>query len=295
MRRITPAFVLVFFAIIHGIAVDTLTRERSALDRLKDQEQLYVIPAEVLKIAAFDYDGVLSDLLFIKSMVYVGGFLEPQGGRVGFHLTEPQWRGVYNMLSVSSAMDPYFQDPYYIANAFLTWDAGLISEVNTLLEKGSNARDWDWTMPFFIGFNYFYFLQDNDKAADYLMQASRRPNASPMLASLASKLAFKANKTESSILFLEEIIKKTDDDSLKEIFETRVQAFRAILVLEKAVEQYRRKFRSTPANIEELTRRGIISDLPQDPYGGTYYLSPDGSVKSTTEQMLVPARRQTVK
>ena len=49
-------------------------------------------------------------------------------------------------------------DPYFYANAFLPWDAHMTEETNRLLEKGSRYRDWDWMLPFFIGFNDFFFL-----------------------------------------------------------------------------------------------------------------------------------------
>jgi hypothetical protein len=64
-----------------------------------------------------------------------------------------------------------------------------------------------------------------------------RPGASPALASLASKLAFKANKTETLSPFSKEMIRRTDDESLKELFEKR-GSLQAILALEKAVDAY---------------------------------------------------------
>lgn len=276
------------FAVVHIVAVGKLADQQKSLQKSGYQEQLFVLPSPILKIAALDYDGIASDYLFLKGITYIGAYVSP-GGR--FQLSALQWQGFYNILDVSTDLDPYFQDPYYFANAFLTWDAGMIRETNVLLEKGSKYRDWDWTLPFFIGFNYFYFLQDYDKAAEFLMVASRRPGASPELANLASKLAFKAKKTENSITFLEEMIKKTDDESMKKLFEKRVAAFKAIFALEKAVDAYRIKFKTSPANLEELVKKKTIVEIPKDPYGGNFSLDSQGEVRSSNESQLLPYRR----
>jgi hypothetical protein len=277
--------------ILIGTHVFTLERATDAWNALPKVETTGTsLPAPVLKAVSLEFDGVVSDYLFLKALVFMGSKIPRAGQR--FSLTPDEWAWFDNLLTVSVSLDPYFVDPYYIGNAYLTWDAGMVKEANALLEKGAQYRTWDWTIPFFIGFNYFYFLQENDKAGEYLMQASRTPGASPILASLASKLAFKAKRTESSIEFLEEMIKKTDDESLRKLFETRVQAFQAILALEKAVETYRGKFGKTPDHLDELIKKGIIAEIPKDPYGGKFFLAEEGAVKSTTIHMLMPHEPQ---
>jgi hypothetical protein len=269
----------------HIFTVGILTEKHSALRKTGYQEHLFLLPAPVLRVAALDFKGLASDFLFVKGMVFIGGFISP-GGR--FQLEESQWSEFYKIMDASTDLDPYFQDPYYIANAFLPWDAGMVRETNVLLDKGTRYRTWDWSLPFFSGFNFFYFLQDYDKASERIMVASRRPGSPPLLASLASKLAFKANKIESSIFLLEEMLKNTDDESTKKIFETRIKAYQAIFFLEQAVSTYRRQFKRAPANIEELIKRNIITELPKDPYGGKFYMDLQGNVRTTSEQLLMP-------
>jgi len=280
--------ILIVFIVAHMSLVGTVTKEHAVLRQSGYQEQLFALPSPVLKIIALDYKGIASDVLFIKGIVYLGGFVsQKRTDRGRFQLTEPQWQAFYHAMDVSTDLDPYFQDPYYLANAFLTWDAGMVREANTLLDKGSRYRDWDWTLPFFSGFNYFYFLQENDKASEKLMEASRRNN-NPILASLASKLAFKANKTENSIAFLEEMIRKAEDKYTKKLFEERVEAFTAIRVLEKAVTVYRQKYKRIPRNIDELVNKRVLVELPKDPYGGTFSVDAQGNIKTTSAGKLLP-------
>jgi hypothetical protein len=290
MQRALIIALFVLLAISHIAVVNTLTRQHVELRKIERQNQLFILPSSILKVASLDYKGVISDFLFIKGIVYIGGSVAE--GRAGkLKINESQWHEFYNFMDVSSDLDPYFQDPYYLANAFLTWDAGMIHEVNTLLSKGSRSRTWDWSLPFFAGFNYFYFLNDNDNASKWLMEASRRPGASPVLASLASKLAFKANRTDSSISFLEEMIKRTDDESMKELFEKRVDVFKAILALEKALDTYQKQFRIKPSDLKELVKKRIIAEIPREPYGGKFYIDSGGNVRTSSESQLMPFRK----
>jgi len=289
IRALTYAL-LAFLAITHIAVVGKLSQHENVFPMNEDQDELFVLPSAILKIASFDYKGIVSDYLFIKGIVYIGGSVQ-KGSSQKFNINESQWCAFYNMMQISTDLDPYFQDPYYIANAFLTWDAGMTREANSLLEKGSRYRNWDWSLPFFSGFNYFFFLNENDKASEWLMEASRRPGASPTIASLASKIAFKASKTENSISFLEEMIKQTEDESMKKMFAGRVEAYKAILDLEKAVDAYQRKFGKKPSTLERLLKNKIILEVPKEPYGGKFYIDSGGNVRTTSENQLMPFQK----
>ena len=135
---------------------------------VKGGEIPYVFPAAVFKITALEFDELASDYLFLKTLVFIGGTVAKKNA---VFVTEPEWQWIINSLEVSTDLDPYFVDPYYIGNAYIAWDARKVQEANMLLEKGVRYRTWDWTLPFFIGFNNFYFLKDNDAASKYLMEA----------------------------------------------------------------------------------------------------------------------------
>jgi hypothetical protein len=188
---------------------------------------------------------------------------------------------LYATLDAASDLDPYFFDPYFFANATLPWKGGLVEETNILLGKGTRYRDWDWTLPFYRGFNAFYFLQQNEKASEYLMEASRRTDDNSFMATLAARLAYKANKTENAIIFLNQML-QTAVGSSRETYQTRLDALKGIYVLEQAVKAYRNKFNHLPLNLHEPFFLERFPVFPSDPYGGVYYLDPDGSVKTTS-------------
>lgn len=278
MRKLSLIILLVVLATMHILLLGKATNEFKLLP--KDGDSSFMMPAPILKIAALDFHGIVSDVLFLNSLVFVGSTQERKERP---RIKPWEWKWLYYTLDASTALDPYFLDPYYLANAQFTWDALMIDEDNLLLEKGSKYRQWDSLLPFFIGFNYFYFLQDNLNAREWLLEASRRPDAPSLYASLAARLSYEKKRTENSIIFLEEMSSRTEDETLKKKYEKRLNFLRQVLKVENAVETYKRKHGRKPADLHVLVQSGMLQEIPSDPYGGQLYLDFDGKVKSTSE------------
>ena len=278
MKRLLAVSLFCILLALHLFALGRAAHQRKTLP--KNEDYGYVMPSPILKITALEFDGLASDFLFLQALVFEGSTFERKERP---RVKEWEYRWMYNTLSASTDLDPYFFDPYYFGNANLTWEGNLIRETNTMLDKGSRFRDWDWMLLFYIGFNNFYFLQENDKASEYLMEASKRPNSPSLLPTLAARLAYKAKKTENAIIFLDEILKKTEDEAIKKAYEKRLNALKGILFLERATAAYQDRFKRPPEKIDVLIAKGVINEIPQDPYGGEFYIDKDGSIKTTSE------------
>jgi len=288
MRNALIGVVLLALAGVQIIALGKAAEEKKLI--AQGVEDSYVLPSPVLKLSALEFDGLASDFLFLKSLVFVGSTFEK--AEHSYTLTSPEAAWLYHALDASACLDPYFLDPYYFSNANLTWGVGMIRETNALLEKGVRYRDWDSLLPFFVGFNYFYFLQENEKAGEYLMIASHRSGHNPLYGDLAVKLAYKENRTETAIAFLRQILEKTEDKRLRKEYETRLSALDVRLFLERAAASYRVKFGKAPVDPDALVKKGIIGAVPKDPYGGRFYLDSAGAVRSTSDQMLMPHQKK---
>lgn len=241
----------------------------------------YSLPSQVLKLSALEFDGLLSDVIFLRTLSFYGKTFERKE-RPRVQESELDW--IYDSLSAASDLDPYFLDPYYFANSSLAWEGNRVNEAMILLEKGAQYREWDWLLPFFAGFNAYYFLHDNSKAAKLLEEAARRPGGSPLLATLSARLSYESNQTESAVLFLQEMLLRATDDYSRREYGQRLTALQDILDLEKAVAEFTRRIGRAPTSLNALVDLGIIRELPREPYGGRYYLDTEtGTVRSSTD------------
>lgn len=246
-------------------------------------EQLFALPANLLRVVSGQFKEISADVSFLNALTWLGGSrTQPESGR---YLPE-QYEWLHTTLENAVTLDPYFMDPYYLMNSALIWDRYKLLEVNGLIAKGADTRTWDQLLPFFAGFNYYYFLNDGEQSFYYLKQASKRSGGNPFYDSLASRVAYKANKTELAIMYLEEQIREAELKGLKASvtnLERRLELLKGIRQIEIAVEAYQMLFSRPPSNIDELTTLKLLATIPKEPNGGSYYLDPDGRVRSTKD------------
>jgi hypothetical protein len=286
MTGFKTALLLAALLIVHAQGLVRASDEWKSLP--SDSHSGVVIPSLVLKMSSLEFKGLVSDLLFIQALMFEGGtYMRKEEPR----MRPEEWKWLNKVLTASTDLDPYFLDPYLLANSHMTWEGGMIRETNILLEKGMRFRDRDWLLPFFAGFNSFFFLNDNARAAEFLVAASERPGPSKQLLSLASRLSYRGKRTENALLFLETVLNKTDDERQKKEYATRIRALKARLILEKSVSAYKKKFGRAPIALQRMVERGILKETPKDPYGGNFRIGPDGEIICTSDYLLMPQQR----
>ncbi|WP_457601040.1 hypothetical protein [Hydrogenivirga sp.] len=228
-----------------------------------------------------------SDINFVNTLSFIGYSLEKGRG----HISKKEAFKVYVSLDTITMYNPRYFDPYYIANAFLTWDVGLYKEAISILKRGIRYVD-DWRIPFYIGFIYFYFLNDNLKGAEYLKMAAKYPSAKEysLLPLLASRLYYEEGKYELAIVLLKEQLRIMKNEVMKRAVVSRLRTLQAAYKIEKAVEKFKLKFGRNPKNIGELESVGLIPKGLKDSAGGNFYITPAGKVRS--ERVLFPIKKR---
>jgi hypothetical protein len=275
--------IVTIIVLIIGYALIFPSFEKYRYPVKEEQARGLILPPPVVKLLALEFKTITADFLFARASQYYGGrSLRP----VAWTKSDYVW--LYNNFLVITELDPYFEDPYYFSNAIFTWSVGAVNDADKLLEQGMNARTWDWQLPFYLGFNKFYFLHDDKGGADDLLIAAKRPGAWDGLPMLAARLYSNAGRTENAIDFLEIFSRTENDVKIKVNYEIRIDALRSILEIENAVSRYKYKKKKVPKDIHALVKSGILAEVPKDPYGGKFYLDKDGSVKTTSK--LVPMR-----
>src|SRR5438309_4432930 len=128
----------------------------------KLQRFMYLPQGEYLRGAVLGYEQVVADLLWIQA-------IQAMGER---KVTEEAGHWIYRALDVITTLDPEFVRVYEAGGIALVTLVVLAEESNRILEKGMKYNPDVWTLPYLLGFNYYFELHDDAKAADYIARAS---------------------------------------------------------------------------------------------------------------------------
>lgn len=243
-------------------------------------EKLGTLPTvATLKFMSADQKLFVGSSLVMKVIIYFGGLAELAKNRI---IIPPDYPAMSRTIHAAVKLDPYNIDAYYFAQAFLTWDARQFAIANDLLREGMKYRTWDWYLPFFIGFNYAFFLKDFNSAAQYYRMAGEL-SGQDLHISLAGRYMQEAGQTEHAIAYLTVMAKGARTPVARKTFETRLIAFKEVKRIELARDAFREKHGSLPSSVRELIESGYLAEKPVDPYGGEFFIAEDGKVGTTSK------------
>ncbi len=264
---------LVFFLFINRTFVPKISRYRKIQ---KGEAGLFLLSPDAEKFISLDYEGLRSFWVTLDLRVFLATLLET-------HPYFPKWAGdvVYKAYRVASFLNPYYFDIYYIASLNLMWDFKRYSDAEEVLKRAIQYMPRNWLWHFFLSFEYFYFLKKYDLAAEHMKIAAKLKH-SALLASLAARLYYSSGRTEIALSILDNQIRNTQNENWKKELLKRKKALLAVLKIERAIEMYERKEGKKPRTLDVLVEKGYLKKIPQDPYGGRFYIDKNGNVKSTS-------------
>lgn len=222
---------------------------------------------------AFGFRNFLGDLAWL-SAVQVAGDRK---------MSPADYDRLYLLLRTVGNFDPRFVVPYLMGGMVLGMSPGHVSEAIDILRRGMETHPDDWRFPFYIGYTRYFSLGDPLEGAKALEAAARVPKSPPYLPLLAARMYSEGRAPETALAFLEGIVRQETDPGRLEILQGRIREVvveRDIQALERAVAAYRSGTGTLPERLSDLVRAGLIREIPEEPHGGAYLLSPDGTVRS---------------
>lgn len=268
---------LLFVALLGMFAVLQIPMNAHMAEKPVAEKVGFIANPQLMRLTSADHKQAVSALLSFKSLNYYGVLVDQTRKQ---NQIPVDYDGLYRLLTAATRLDPYNQDPYYFAQSVLVWEVGAIDEVIQLLEYGINYRDWDWSLPFWAGFNSAKFLQDFDSASKYFQQAAK-VSGEAFFSRLASRYLFESGQTGYAITYLEAMIKEARKPAIRKSFELRLVSLKNIQILEKAIASYSQRKGKQPSSLEEMVAAGELERLPVDPFGGKYFLDETGKPRST--------------
>lgn len=195
-------FLLVLLAVIAGTTA--AHRQIPAISHTQ-RDHAFVPRPEVAKASALGFDAVLSDYYWVQAVLLAGGDASPS--KYSTHLGR--------LIDVVTTLDPWVDHAYRFAAVWLTESLDDVRHANRLLERSFEYHPDEWRNRFYYGFNQFFYLQDNELAAEALLEASRLPGSPQYLPRLVARLRSQVADLGAAGLFLEEMVRTAPDESAR--------------------------------------------------------------------------------
>lgn len=245
-------------------------------DNFQQIERFMFLPkGEYLKTAVLGYDQLAADIVWLQAIQVIGDK----------RISEEGYSWIYHALDVVTTLDPKFHYAYEVGGVILSTLGKKIDLSNTLLEKGLKENPNVWQIPFYLGFNHFFYMDDYKKAAEYMTIASRLPGRPSYIPQLAATLHVEQGNPEVALEFLERAYKETEDERIKKEIENKtreVMVARDIIFLEGGIKRYVEIYKKNPESLEDLVTGKIIDMIPKEPFGGFYYIDKEtNEIKSS--------------
>jgi hypothetical protein len=227
----------------------------------------------------------IANFYWLATVQYTG---EPRARQRGYGKLFP-------LVDLVTDLDPGHGYAYQTAGIVLSAE-GRIEESDAILKKGMEPGrpNW-WSYPFYVAFNHWFYRGDFVEAARWAEIAARTPGASTNISHFAMALKVKSGSLDAAVEFLEEMRATAKDEASARALEEQYRLARLqrdFRRLDEAVARFRDSRGRAPDALEELVAAGEIEAVPEEPFGGRYFLDADGVVHSSAnDHRFKPAER----
>jgi hypothetical protein len=254
------------------LAIDDIGR-REAREKLI-AELAYFPSGRFLDQAAIEYQNVAADFVWLRAIQYYGHHL----------MTDRKYEWLGHVFDILTTLDPRFVGAYHLGSMTLAWDAKQPSEAMKMLVDGMKANPMDWQLPFDAGFISYMLFEDYEAAAHFFDIASRLPDAWQVTARWAAVSMAKAGRADVARQMWLDIYQGTENRALRALALRQLRHLvleDGLAKLQQAVDRFREGKGRLPLGFSELVQSGLLDRMPEEPYGGRFYLD-GGAVRTTT-------------
>jgi Tfp pilus assembly protein PilN len=223
-----------------------------------DQGRLFVPEPEHARLSSLGFDSVVADYYWLQALQLVGG----ERGDTRKHAPL-----IVELIDVVTSLDPWVGHPYRFAAVWLTDSEESVRAANRLLERGIAHHPLDWRNRYHLGFNHFFYLEENFRAADVLEEALPLEGVPNYLGALTARLRLSHGGLEMAAGFLAELARTAQDEYAKAEYLKaldEIETERRARYLDAAREEYWRRHGKDIESVEDLRRgpEAILQQLP---------------------------------
>jgi len=260
---LAAAAVLLFAGLI--VSQNRLDQTRTMVSSQGDAAVYFPKP-EIVRLASLGHINLTADYYWLKTIQYLGNCISRK--------TKPLH--LYDYADFVTDISPQFFEAYYYPAAVMITDRITPQQNITLLEKGRRNLPNKGELAYLLGFSYYFFMNDREKAAKNLFEAAKLRNYAPY-GILASRIVAEGNNPDLSLSFLQEMYKDPKLGNWTGSMNQMVAGLnqrKDMDLLNKLIEQFKADTGAYPEKLEQLVSSGLTKEIPKDPVGGSYFIDP---------------------
>jgi tetratricopeptide (TPR) repeat protein len=278
---------LVALLLAAAIAIQVV-RDRGWVPYEPPNPTLWVQSGPLMQRLSLSYANLMADVYWIRAVVYYGGERRRDD-------QAKNYEGLYPLLNMVTALDPHFIVAYRFGAIFLTeaypQGPGRPDQAIQLLERGIERDNGRWEYFHDIGFVYYWWLHDYQKAGEWFLRGSERPNAASWLKALAATTMASGGRRDSSRQLWAELL-KSDMEFIHGQAEQRLMQLDAMDMIDEltpVVQRFVDREHRLPASWQELATAEHLAKVPADPTGVPFVFDPKiGHIEVSKQSTLSP-------
>jgi hypothetical protein len=243
------------------------------------QQLLYLRSGGVAKRLALTFDGLVSDVYWIRAIQHFGrdahrlNLRSNWGTPAGTFDRRRDFVLLHPLLDLTTTLDPRFNIAYRFGAVFLAaqppFGPGRADQALALLEKGLARNPTRWQYAFDKGFIHFWAGRDAEAAALEFERAAAIPGAPNWLRPLIASTRMQTGDRAAARTMLQqmrdseaEYIRRAADRGLAQL-----EAMDLIDRVNVVIEAYARMQQTYPGGWADLQAARLIGAVPTDPAG----------------------------
>jgi hypothetical protein len=231
------------------------------------ESALYIRSGAFLARASLSNASLVADLYWMRAIQYYGGTRRSKAEQKRYDL-------LYPLLDIVTTLDPRFTIAYRFGSVFLAEQypggAGRPDLAIRLLEKGRAVEPSKWQYDFDLGFVYYWFLHDYEKAAAAFDRGSAVKGAPWWLRTMAAIIKGTGGDRGGSRKLWQQIRETAENDWVRnnaELHLSQLDALDQIDQLQGLLAEFERRSGQSVVSWQPLVRAGWLRGVPLDPAG----------------------------
>ena len=234
--------------------------------------------AKLVQWVARSHISLVTDIYWLKALNIAGGISSAE-----------EARELFSYGNFIADLEPKLLQNYWLTGLSLPfqtahgWEnAELASQ---MYERGLLSFPNNTKLLIYYASNELFHRHNQLKAAEILMTLAKNEDAPPYAGMLATRVLAQNQSFDVALAFMEFMFEAARDDMERELLGQRIkeiQLEQILTVLDGSIEEFRGRHGRLPQTPEELVTKGVVSSLPEEPFGEEFYIGEEGKMHSTS-------------